>query len=286
MKKTVLLFLTILFLMGCSEVPEAEPVEKVTEEIEEQIQEELQAEEKETEEILDHAIDRSEETTGDTDEEKEGFIPAHVVRVVDGDTIIVKLDNGQEERVRLLLVDTPESVHPNKPVQPFGPESSQLAKDMMPVGEKVYLEMDVGERDRYGRLLAYVWVGDKMFNELLLEKGLARVAYVFAPNTRHVDRFYEIQKKAQQQAIGIWSIENYATDRGFDESVVEEKKETAATPAPKAGCDNPTIKGNHSSSGEFIYHVPGGQFYDRTNPEEMFCTEEEAVAAGYRKSKR
>ncbi|MFV8830228.1 thermonuclease family protein [Alkalihalobacterium sp. APHAB7] len=286
MKKTVLLFLTILFLMGCSEVPEAEPVEKVTEEIEEQIQEELEAEEKETEETLDHAIDRSEETTEDTDEEKTGFIPAHVVRVVDGDTIIVKLDNGQEERVRLLLVDTPESVHPNKPVQPFGPESSQLAKDMMPVGEKVYLEMDVGERDRYGRLLAYVWVGDKMFNELLLEKGLARVAYVFAPNTRHVDRFYEIQKKAQQQAIGIWSIENYATDRGFDESVVEEKKETAATPAPKAGCDNPTIKGNHSSSGEFIYHVPGGQFYDRTNPEEMFCTEEEAVAAGYRKSKR
>ncbi|MDE5416040.1 thermonuclease family protein [Alkalihalobacterium chitinilyticum] len=292
MKRTVLLLFTILFLLGCSEIPEAEPVEKSAEEVQEQVQEDAPTEdeqaEDQSEETIDNTTELSEETTADTEEGKQGFIPAHVVRVVDGDTVIVKLSNGQEERVRLLLVDTPESVHPNKPVQPFGPESSQLAKDMMPVGEKVYLEMDVGERDRYGRLLAYVWVGDKMFNELLLEKGLARVAYVFAPNTRHVDRFYEIQKKAQQQAIGIWSIENYATDRGFDESVVEEKKETAptATPAPKAGCDNPTIKGNHSSSGEFIYHVPGGQFYDRTNPEEMFCTEEEAVAAGYRKSKR
>ncbi|WP_216831354.1 thermonuclease family protein [Alkalihalobacterium elongatum] len=263
MKRTVLLLVAFLLLMGCSEIPDTEPLEKVTEQ---------------NEELLE------EETTEETDEIKTSFIPANVVRVVDGDTIIVKLKNGQEERVRLLLVDTPESVHPNKPVQPFGPESSQLAKDMMPVGEEVHLEMDVSERDRYGRLLAYVWVGDKMFNELLLEKGLARVAYVFAPNTRHVDRFYEIQKKAQQQELGIWSIENYATDRGFDESVVEEKSE--ATPGPKAGCDNPTIKGNHSSSGELIYHVPGGQFYDRTIPEEMFCTEEEAVEAGYRKSMR
>jgi micrococcal nuclease len=261
-----LLVLVSIFLAGCTDHP---PVPNINNETENN------AEEQELE-----LVEPEEEESSFVED---SFIPATVVRVVDGDTIIVKLENGQEERVRLLLVDTPESVHPNKPIQPFGLESSEFAKELMRVGETIKLEMDVSERDRYGRLLAYVWVGDKMFNELLLEKGLARVAYVFAPNTRHVDRFYEIQKKAQQQAIGIWSIENYATDSGFNEDVVIEEEAAAA---PSLSCDNPTIKGNHSSNGELIYHVPGGQYYERTNPEEMFCTEEEAEAVGYRKSMR
>lgn len=207
------------------------------------------------------------------------YLPATVVRVVDGDTVNVKLENGNEETVRLLLVDTPETVHPNKPVQPFGPEASAFAKEMMPPGTKVKLELDVSERDKYGRILAYLWVDDKMFNELLLEKGFARVAYVYAPNTKYVDQFYEIQKKAQMEEVGIWSIENYATDRGFDPDAVDEKNE-------QANCSNPMIKGNINSKGELIYHVPGGQYYEQTKAEEMFCTEEEAIQKGYRKSQR
>lgn len=228
-----------------------------------------------------------EENKQEDDELQANFIPVTVVRVIDGDTLSIRFEDGAEERVRLLLVDTPESVHPNKPVQPFGLEASEFAKDIMPAGSTVKLELDVSERDKYGRLLAYVWIGDKMLNELLLEKGLARVAYVFAPNTRHVDRFYEIQKQAQQQAVGIWSIENYATDNGFNESVTKTPEETTeVSKSSKGSCEEPLIKGNHSSNGELIYHVPGAQFYEKTNPEEMFCTEEEAVAAGYRKSKR
>lgn len=123
--------------------------------------------------------------------------------------------NNKEESVRLLLIDTPETVHPDKPVQPFGKEASNYAKSLMPEGSNVQLELDISERDKYGRLLAYVWANGKMVNKLLLEKGLARVAYIYAPNTRYVDEFYEIQKKAQQKGIGIWSLENYVTEDGF-----------------------------------------------------------------------
>ncbi|GIP34155.1 thermonuclease family protein [Paenibacillus sp. J2TS4] len=153
--------------------------------------------------------------------------------------------------------------------------------------------MDVSERDKYGRLLAYLWVDDRMFNEMLLERGLARVAYVYPPNIKHVDRFRGIQKEAQQQGIGIWSIEDYAREDGFNPEAVAtiDSAQASSEPAVPSGessgaCSEPTIKGNHSSSGEWIYHVPGGQFYDKTQAEEMFCTEEEAEAAGYRKSKR
>ncbi|AQS56943.1 thermonuclease family protein [Novibacillus thermophilus] len=203
---------------------------------------------------------------------------------MDGDTLKATID-GKEETVRLILVDTPETVHPSKPVQPFGPEASDFAKETLE-GKDVELELDVSERDQYGRVLAYVWIGDKMFNEMLLEKGLARIA-IFPPDVKYVDRFREIESKARQKEIGIWSIENYATEEGYNETS-ETQGNTGNTSSAKASadCDDPKIKGNINSSGEKIYHVPGGQFYDVTNPEEMFCTEEEAQAAGYRKSKR
>ncbi|MCM3237475.1 thermonuclease family protein [Heyndrickxia oleronia] len=143
-----------------------------------------------------------------------GKLDATVINVIDGDTVKVNV-RGTEETIRLLLVDTPETVHPTKPVQPFGKEASDFSKSIMPAGKAIKVELDVSERDKYGRLLAYVYVGGKMVNETLLEKGLARVAYVYAPNTRYVDKFREIQSMAQKQAIGIWSIENYVQEDGF-----------------------------------------------------------------------
>ncbi|MGD6793385.1 thermonuclease family protein [Metabacillus indicus] len=221
-----------------------------------------------------------EEKPQDTQENSsESFIEAEVVKVIDGDTVKV-MTEGREETLRLLLVDTPETVHPNKPVQPFGPEASRFAKDTLS-GKKVELELDVGERDKYGRLLVYLHVDGKMFNEMLIEKGFARVGYVYAPNTKHVDRFYELQKQAQQSEIGIWSIENYAAeDEGFREL---QEKEEAPAESKDESC---SIKGNISSSGEKIYHLPEGQYYDVTKEEALFCSEKEAVQAGYRASKR
>jgi micrococcal nuclease len=125
-----------------------------------------------------------------------------VERVVDGDTAII---GG--ERVRFLLIDTPETVHPDKPVQPFGPEASAFTKEMIE-GKTVGLELDVGERDQYGRVLAYIWVETEpnhyqMLNASLVQEGLAQVV-VYQPNVRHVDILRELQKEAQEEHRGIW----------------------------------------------------------------------------------
>ncbi|MGE7764291.1 thermonuclease family protein [Peribacillus sp. NPDC096540] len=219
-----------------------------------------------------------------SNEEKGKTFTAEIVKVVDGDTVKIKMSNGNEETVRLLLIDTPETVHPSKPVQPFGPEASKFTKELMPAGSEVEVETGIGERDKYGRLLAYFYVDGKMVNKLLLEKGLARVAYVYAPNTKYIDELEEIQKKAQKEEIGIWSIENYATSKGFDNSktdVVTEKKN-----AKNSSCSKPEIKGNINSKGDKIYHIPTGQYYEITKPEELFCTEQDALNAGFRKSQR
>jgi micrococcal nuclease len=159
------------------------------------------------------------------------YIIAKVTKVVDGDTINV-LVGDKKETIRLVLVDTPETKHPTKPVEPFGPEASQFMTDTLE-GKEVKLEKDVSERDQYGRLLMYVWLGDKMVNELLLEKGLARVA-VYQPDIKYVDSFRGTQKKAQQAGIGIWSIENYAQEDGYH-------PEATKKPAATANAD-PTVK--------------------------------------------
>ena len=284
------LFISLsVVLTGCSEESTVEnDIEKQETAIEEEKDQNVdQAEKNDVGEDLDEQ--EQEPSDSDTSEEDnndnvpDNTIPATVVRVVDGDTLKATVD-GKEETVRLILVDTPETVHPSKPVQPFGPEASDFAKETLE-GKEVELELDVSERDQYGRILAYVWIGDKMFNEMLLEKGLARVS-VFPPDVKYVDRFREIESKARQKGIGIWSIENYATEEGYNETSEKQNNTGSTSEKASANCDDPKIKGNINSSGEKIYHVPGGQFYDVTNPEEMFCTEEEAQAAGYRKSKR
>jgi micrococcal nuclease len=193
-----------------------------------------------------------------------------VTKVVDGDTIKVNI-NGQEETIRLLLIDTPETVHPHKPVQPYGPEASAFIKQLLD-GKKVRLELGISERDKYGRLLAYVYTENgKMVNKLLLEEGLARVAYIYQPNTKYLEELQAIQKKAQELNKGIWSIENYDDEDSFEGEELT------------GDC---LIKGNINTKGEKIYHVPTGSYYERTKAEEMFCTEAEAKKAGYRKAMR
>lgn len=211
----------------------------------------------------------------------ESRIKATVVSVIDGDTIKVKIGK-KEETVRMLLIDTPETKHPKLGVQPFGPEASAFTKKLL-TGKAVELEKDVGDaRDKYGRLLMYVYVDGKSVQEQLLQKGLARVAYVFAPNVKYVGKYQEIQKKAQKAEIGIWSIENYVQEDGFHGEVKKDSKPKSV----QQPTDKKVIKGNINSKGEKIYHVPGGQFYEKTIAEQWFSSEAEAKAAGYRKSKR
>lgn len=198
---------------------------------------------------------------------------AVVERVIDGDTVKVRLKNGQTEDVRFLLIDTPETVNPEKPVQPYGPEASRFTKEALPAGSEVLLERDESKADRYGRLLAYVWADGKMINQELLRKGLARVAYIYEPDTRYVETFQKIEDEAKGEKLGVWQTNGYATDRGFDTSVMK------GTSAESTDCAD--IKGNINRQGKKIYHVQGGRSYDEVNPEEMFCSEREAKEAGF-----
>ena len=126
--------------------------------------------------------------------------------------------------------DTPETVHPSKPVQPFGKEASDFTKEQL-TGQAVGLELDAQERNQYGRLLAYVWLGDKLYNAILVDKGFARVE-VFPSNTKYIDQFRTIQDHARQTKANIWSLENYVTDSGFSDNVGQPQV-AAAQPAPQ-----------------------------------------------------
>lgn len=104
--------------------------------------------------------------------------------VIDGDTIRIKY-NGSSEKVRFLLVDTPETNHETLGVQPYGPEAKEFTKRLLAGQDSVYLEFDVSYRDKYKRLLAYVYTKDGIsVQEQLLKNGLARVAYIYMPQIR------------------------------------------------------------------------------------------------------
>jgi len=126
-----------------------------------------------------------------------------VERVVDGDTLL--LTNGA--RIRLIGADTPETVKPHEPVQPFGPEASDFTRTFVARGGgTVRLQFDRERVDKYGRFLAYVYVGDRMLNEELIRAGLARAETGFRYSPAVKARFVLAQTEAQTARRGIWSV--------------------------------------------------------------------------------
>lgn len=121
-------------------------------------------------------------------------------RVVDGDTLL--LTNG--ERVRLIGVDTPETVKEDAPVEPWGPEASDFTRRFTSQG-KLRLEFDRERRDDYGRTLAYVYVDDRLLNEELLREGLARYLGRHEYSQEKKARFRAAQEEARRARRGIWS---------------------------------------------------------------------------------
>lgn len=130
---------------------------------------------------------------------------AVVTRVVDGDTIQVRIA-GHLERVRLLGIDTPESVKPSTPPECFSHEASQATKDYLPAGTKVDLVRDVEARDQYGRLLAYVYrQHDHSFVNLwLVEHGFAGLL-TYRPNVAHASELSQAVSQARTGGVGVWS---------------------------------------------------------------------------------
>ncbi len=181
---------------------------------------------------------------------------ATVKRTVDGDTF--ETDSGH--KVRLIGVNSPESIGK---AEYYGKEASNFSRERLS-GKKVYMFQDTGDKDRFGRLLRYIFIENEntMYNETLLVEGYANTMTV-PPNVMFSEKFIEVEREAREKKKGLWEEpqeNNFKSDK----------------------CGEPKIKGNINSKNEKIYHMPGGRYYDQTKAEEMFCTEEEAAAAGYR----
>ena len=126
-----------------------------------------------------------------------------VVRVVDGDTIDVTRGGNDTDTVRLLGINTPETHHPTKPVECFGPEAAAFTEEHL-AGRSVQLEDDIERRDRYGRRLAYVVVDGERFNDELLRRGYARLL-VIEPNHAHARTMLSEELDAKRAGRGLWS---------------------------------------------------------------------------------
>lgn len=198
-----------------------------------------------------------------------------VKRVIDGDTIELE----DETRVRYIGIDTPETG------DCLGQEAADENRKLVE-GKRVRIETDIQRLDKYGRLLAYVFVDSVFVNEDLLKRGIATVT-TYPPNVKYVDKFLKAQEEAKGKNAGLWGQTPCPGLKGDAFQSSDSLGDQGESVQTQSGC---VIKGNISSSGEKIYHLPGQRYYERTKIEEgkgehWFCTEEEAQNAGWRKSK-
>lgn len=207
-----------------------------------------------------------------------------VKRVVDGDTLDVIIE-GKTERLRLIGIDTPETVDPRKPVECFGKEASKKAKQLLS-NKTVKLESDPtqGERDKYGRLLRYVVLPDgQSFNKLMISEGYA-YEYTYSTPYKYQAEYKQAQKEASSAKRGLWS-----SCPAKKTPAAKKTSSPVTTPASVPAPPSCNIKGNISDAGK-IYHLSSCGSYvktkiDEAHGERWFCTEKEAVAAGWRKAK-
>lgn len=182
-------------------------------------------------------------------------VRAEVVRVVDGDTAVFKLHDGAEEKVRFIGVDTPESTNE---VEAYGKEASNYTADVLTPGRIVFLEEDVEQRDRYGRLLAYVWLSEpksledsevrsKLFNAQLALDGYAQ-SMTIQPNSKYASKFAIYVAEARSADRGLWSPAVIAAD------------EAASEPAPKPA-PAPVKKKKSESTSPTVYITDTGEKY-------------------------
>ena len=127
-----------------------------------------------------------------------------IAHVIDGDTVDIDI-KGRTERVRLIGVNTPETKHPTKPIECFGPEASAYMTHLLPKGTTVRIERDVEARDRYGRMLLYLYLGS---NDLFINLDLVARGYgtpmSIEPNTFHRNDFVRAAAQAEAANVGLW----------------------------------------------------------------------------------
>lgn len=215
-----------------------------------------------------------------------------VAGIVDGDTIKVWID-GKREKVRLIGVDTPETVKPGYGVACFGKQASSKMQSLVQ-SKQVRLQADPsqGNLDKYGRLLRYVFLPDGTdVAQALIAGGYGR-EYTYDTAYLYRSSFLAAQSNAQAKKLGLWGQCTYASafSPPLEGAAPGQAGPAPAASAPAALAGESTgkclIKGNINAKGEKIYHVPGGRSYAKTKinkpGEQWFCTEAQAQAAGFR----
>ncbi len=188
-----------------------------------------------------------------TDEVPERTAEATLVEVVDGDTIEIETREGETETVRLIGVDTPETRDPRRPVQCFGAEATAFTTLLLSLDDdgELRVERDVSDRDRYGRLLRYVWleIGGEPY---LLNEAIARSGYgdssAYPPDVKHQDRIDEGERFAREYELGLWQA------CGGPDVPLEE-----AAPEPESEPEAPAIVEEPASAEEPPVQVPAPQ---------------------------
>jgi micrococcal nuclease len=207
-----------------------------------------------------------------------------VERVVDGDTLEITV-NGQEEKVRLIRVDTPEKYDSDKlrrdasrtgqdeqTINELGHRASEFTESLVPEGSQVRLEYDQQSRDQYNRLLAFVWLLDgRMLNEMILCDGYANALTRYPFHSDYMERFRACERQARGGEKGRWGA-----------GLVPQSTTRVSTAAAESA--QGAVRGNRQRK---IYHLPECPDYQRLRSANIvpFKTEAEAVQAGYRKAK-
>lgn len=210
------------------------------------------------------------------------FQPAELVYITDGDTIKVVL-KGEKETVRMLCINTPESVHPDpEKNSAFGEMASEYTKEHLEIGSTIYLEADAVDRDQYGRLLRYVWTAlpeepekelesGKLFNANAVADGYA-VTYLDQENKKYYDAFCKLESAAAKGNKGLWGMEgNTMTSVNIE----REKKYEAALDS--TGGQYAYIGNTNSKA----FHALDCESLPAEEKRILFLTREEALEAGY-----
>ena len=226
------------------------------------------------------------ENTSDSDIVSNEIEIAEVSDVVDGDTIKVYL-NGKKYTIRMIGIDTPESVHPDKSKNTvYGQKASEYAKEMFFEGQTVYLSKDISDKDKYDRLLRYIWlekptdlnneteIRQKMYNAKVLLDGYAN-AYEYAPDDTLYPLFLSFEAEAAEQERGLWA-ENGLSEENI-KKVEEDQKTLESIEGEYAFIGNKNTKKLHS---------PLCSSLPKQENRVYFQSEEEALQQGYTIDKR
>ena len=212
-----------------------------------------------------------------------------IISVTDGDTIKANINNNLET-VRLIGIDTPETVDPRKPVQCFGKESSDKAKEIL-TDKKVRLEADgtQGDKDQYGRLLRYVFLEDgTFFNKKMIEDGYAH-EYTFESNPyKYQNEFKDAENSARENKRGLWASDtcNGDTTKTAVTGAVAQTVESSAAVVTSQADTGTSASGVVKKSSTGICHAPGTTYYAKTQNFIPFNSIDACLNSGGRLPKR